>query len=328
MSAGRRMVGAALSLVLLAVMSAQDQPDVAGDEVIHVNVQLVQTDVQVLQRKTGRAMDDLDVGDFHLYEDGVEQKIVELSRDQLPLSVVLLFDLTESVQPVLKTLGAGALAALRHLKPEDEVAVMVYAASAHVVQDFTTDREKTVAAIETASTMQSGEEAYFNEAIFQASAHLSGSKNSKSRRSIIWLTDNVPNTPNDKVHSEKDAIQEVFETGTVVSALVERSAFSDVATAAYSRNPFFALSRMHHPPGDVNTFAASSGGAVMSAGKNDISGKLAQLIDEIRTRYTLGYYPSTKRAKGTFCTINVEVSPEVRKREGALVVRVRKGYYR
>ena len=112
-------------------------------------------------------MGSLSKEDFQLYEDGVQQQIAELSRNQLPLSVVLLFDLTASVQPVLKALAAGALEALQHLKPEDEVAIMVYAASAQLLQDFTTDREQAVAAIEKAGTMESSEAAFFNEAIFR-----------------------------------------------------------------------------------------------------------------------------------------------------------------
>jgi len=68
---------------------------------------------------------------------------------RLPLSIVFCL-LTGQRSPVLKPLASGALAALKHLKPEDETAVMVYAGSAKLLQDFTTigvDR----AAIEKAS---------------------------------------------------------------------------------------------------------------------------------------------------------------------------------
>jgi hypothetical protein len=96
---------------------AQEQQSAPDDQVIRVNVELVQVDVQVQQKKTGRPVGSLSKEDFQLYEDGVQQQITELSRNQLPLSVVLLFDLTASVQPVLKPLAAGALEALQHLKP-------------------------------------------------------------------------------------------------------------------------------------------------------------------------------------------------------------------
>ncbi len=307
---------------------AQEQPNTFDDHVIRISVDLVQLDAQVLNKKTHRPVGSLNKDDFELYEDGVPQKIAELSRDQLPLSVVLLFDLTFSVQPVLKPLAAGALQSLEHLKPEDEVAVMVYAASAQLVQDFTTDRAQTVAAIQKASEMQSGDAALFNEAIFEAAKHLGTTTNPKSRRTIIWLTDNVPNIPSDKVHSEQQAFREVFETGTVVSSLLERSAASDFFIATFSKNPMFAPLRAHNPPGDVHKYAERTGGEVMNSSKQEVSTKLAQLIDDIRTRYTIGYYPSVTQPKGKFCEIKLQVKPEIQKREARMLVRTKQGYYR
>jgi VWFA-related protein len=298
------------------------------DQTIRVDVKLVQVDAQVLDGKTHRPVGSLTKDDFQLYEDGVQQQLARISRDQLPLSVVLLFDLTESVQPVLKPLGAGALAALEHLKPEDEVAVMVYAANTELLQDFTTDREKVVAAIQKASDMKSGEDAFFNQAIFEASEQLSKAKNPESRRTIIWLTDNVPNVPGSKQHSEKEAFHEVFETGTVISALIERSAMSDTFMVAYTKNPLFAPFRMKNPPGDVYKYASATGGEVMKSSKEDVSTKLAQLIDEIRTRYTLGYYPSVKQPKDKFCEIKLRIKPETERRLGKMIARTKKGYYR
>ena len=307
---------------------AQQQPGTSGDEVIRVSVDLVQLDAQVLDTKTHRPVGSLSKDDFELYEDGVPQKIAELSRDQLPLSVVLLFDLTFSVQPVLKPLAAEALQSLEHLKPEDGVAVMVYAASTQLVQDFTTDRAQTVAAIQKASEMQSGDAALFNEAIFEAAEHLGKTTNPRSRRTIIWLTDNVPNIPSQKVHSEQEALREVFETGTVVSSLLERSAASDFFIATFSKNPMFAPLRAHNPPGDVHRYAERTGGEVIKSSKQEVSTKLAQLIDDIRTRYTIGYYPSVTQPSGKFCKIKLQVKAETQKREGRMLVRTKQGYYR
>jgi len=78
---------------------------------------------------------------------------------------------------------------------------MVYAASARVVQEATTDGPLAVAAIEKASSMESEEAAFFNEGIFKAAEQLTKGKDPSSRRVIIWLTDNVPNIPSeDAIH--------------------------------------------------------------------------------------------------------------------------------
>lgn len=323
-----RVLAFAVSLQLVLCGWAHGQQSAPEGQVFRVNVELVQLDAQVLEKKTGRPVGSLSKEDFQLYEDGVQQQIAELSRDQLPLSVVLLFDLTYTVQPVLKPLAAGALEALQHLKPDDEVAVMVYSSTAQLLQDFTTGREQVLAAIKKASEMESGESAFFNEAIFDASEQLSKAKDPRSRRTIIWLTDNVPNIPSERQHSEQNAFREVFETGTVVSTLLERSAASDFFLVTFSKNPMFAVSRKHNPPGDAYKYAERTGGDVMKSSRDQVSTKLAQMIDEIRTRYTIGYYPSVKQLKGKFCEIKLQISPDAEKRLGRTVVRTKKGYYR
>jgi VWFA-related protein len=327
-----RLLLVTMSLQLVLPARTQESAGIADDQIIRINVELVQVDVQVQQKKTGRPVGSLKKEDFELLEDGVPQRIAGLSQDQIPISVVLLFDLSDSVRPVLKPLAAGALAALEHLKTEDEVAVMVYTGSASLLDNFSTNRQQTVAAIERASTMtdnmKGNQPSYFNEAVFQASAKLAQVSDPNRRKSIIWLTDNVPNVPSGAVHTEQDAFHEVFHTGTVVSALLERSAFSDVALVAYTKNPLFASSRKHDPPGSVYQFAEGTGGEVMKSNKEEVSTKLAQLIDQIRTRYTLSYHPSVKQPKGKFCEIKVQVKAETQKSEGSLVVRAKKGYYR
>ncbi len=320
---------------LLAIVSlGRAQTSAAADPVIRVTVDLVVVDAQVVQKKTGRPIGALKREYFELLEDGVRQEIVSFSQDQLPLSIVFLFDLTESVRPVLKPLVSGALAALQHLKPEDETAVMVYAASAKLLQDFTTDRGLTVAAIEKASVMDSDEPAFFNEGVFQAVAQPAKAKNPGSRRVIVWLTDNVPNIPSEStrrtgsLHTEVDALHQLLETGTVVSSLLERSAMSNTMMVLFSKNPLFATVRKHHPPGDVYKYAEQTGGQVMKSGKEEVAAKLADLIDQIRTRYSLGYRASVDQPPGRFCEIKLKVSTDVVKREGQAVVKAKRGYYR
>ena len=311
--------------VTSVTLMAQSPPE----PVIRVTVDLVVVDAQVVHKKTGRPIGALKREDFELSEDGIRQEIVAFSQDRLPLSIVFLFDLTESVRPVLKPLASGALAALQHLKPEDETAVMVYAASAKLLQDFTTDRALTVAAIEKASDMDSNEAAFFNEGVFQAAVQAAKAKNPGSRRVIVWLTDNVPNVPSEsKLHTEIDALHELLESGTVVSSLLERSAMSNTFTVLYTKNPIFAGVRKHHPPGDVYKYAEQTGGQVMKSGKEEVAAKLADLIDQIRTRYSLGYRSSVDQPPGKFCEIKLNVSTDVVKREGQVVVKGKRGYYR
>jgi VWFA-related protein len=316
----------------------QDPSPAPGADVFRVNVRVVLVDAQVINKKTHETVSTLKKDDLEVYEDGIQQQISSFSQDELPLSVVLLFDLTDSVRPVLKPLAAGALAALQHFKPHDEVAVMVYAASARVIQDFTTDRALTVAAVDKASRMDSAEAAFFNEAIYQASGQLSRA-NPQRRRVIIWLTDDVPNIPSEEIkaryggslaqgtlHTEKEAMKELFRSGVVVCTLLKRSEISEQEDSL--RDSSRIVGRMQYPPGEVYKYARATGGQVVESSIKKLPGKLAQLIDDIRLRYNLGYHPSVGKPTGRFCAIKVKLAPEVRKSQKNLVVEAKQGYYR
>jgi len=67
----------------------------------------------VVNKKTRHVVPSLKATDFEIYEDNTPQRVSAFSQDTVPLSVVLLFDLTDSVRPVLKSLGEGALEALQ-----------------------------------------------------------------------------------------------------------------------------------------------------------------------------------------------------------------------
>src|SRR5215468_606797 len=190
-----------LFTLLFGTVPVHAQTEPLPDQVFKVNVNLVVVDAQVLKKKTHQPVPALQAQDFFLFESGVKQQITSISQDKLPLSVVFLFDLTDSVRPVLESLAGGALKALQHLKPEDEAAVMVYAASAQLLQDFTTDRELVVKAIRKAARMESSEAAFFNEGMFQAATQ-AGKTSNKGRRVIIWLTDNVPNIPSEEIRRQ------------------------------------------------------------------------------------------------------------------------------
>src|SRR5205807_1377739 len=75
------------------------------EQVFRVKVELVVVDAEVIKKKTRRPVETMKREDFQLYENGIRQQITSFSQDELPLSIVFLFDLTDSVRPVLKPLA-------------------------------------------------------------------------------------------------------------------------------------------------------------------------------------------------------------------------------
>jgi VWFA-related protein len=101
---------------------------------VKVNVDLVTADVTVV----GENIPELRAEDFAIYDNGVAQQISHFSQDQLPLAVAIVVD--NAVVDNFEMLKIAALSALRHLKPEDEVALFAFAHDCHALNKLTKDR--------------------------------------------------------------------------------------------------------------------------------------------------------------------------------------------
>lgn len=313
-----------LTFGLCFPLPAQDAPPV-----FRTTSELVLVDVQVLHNSTRTPAPSLKAKDLRVWEDGVPQDILQFSRDELPLSVVLLFDLSTTAHSVLKSMAEGAKASLVHFKPEDEIAVMVYGPAARVVDGFSTDRNRTAGAIAQAAALGDEGESYFNEAVYQAAVQLRQSRTPANRRVIIWLTDNDPNVPvhtRDPIHTEIEALRALHVESVVVAPLLLRDLRWLPLSAALS--VVYAPWVKSHPPGDARKYAEWTGGQVMSLRGKKSAARLGDLIDELRGRYTLGYRPGESKPPGTFCKLRVDLAPEASLRPKEWTVVTRQGYYR
>jgi VWFA-related protein len=302
---------------------------------IHVDSQLVLLDAIVEDKKSGRTLDKLSAQDFQLAEDGVPQTITYFSRDQLPLSVVLLFDMTETVHAAMKPLAQAALEILGHLKREDEVAVVTFSSRVDLMQGFTTNRQMAADAIKTASWMADVEGTFLDEDMYEA-AEQAGKAKAGNRRVLVWLTDGTANQENAftratigqhapaLLHSQAQAMYSLLQSGAVVSVLVDRTAETGRAIMSMGLEG----ARL----GDIDRYARATGGPVLETSTKDAPGRLAMLLDLIRARYTIGYRPNRAVGPNRFCKLSLKVNPDVRsdpsERKHDLVVLTESGYYR
>src|SRR6266576_4737487 len=105
------------------------QAQAQGSDTIRVDVNLVVLDATV-KTKDGQIMGDLKKEDFEVREDGIAKKIGLFSRDELPLNVALVLDLSDSIGPFLDPLRDAAATTLGARKPEDEVALFTFSTEA------------------------------------------------------------------------------------------------------------------------------------------------------------------------------------------------------
>ena len=286
------------------------------DEPVRVSTELVIVDTQVTRQSDGKVVGGMKPEDFIVEENGVAQDVTFFSQDKLTLSVVLLFDLTDTSQPVLKRLATGALEALAHFKPQDEIAVAAYASKILLLQSFTRDRIAVFDAIVNASQMDAPEQlALFNEAVWRAADYAQADAQPKQRRVILWLSDNLPNKPTRAAHTEKEALDQLFENDISVFGVMMQTKEGKL------------IDWVGRPKGSGNmfTYAEQTGGEIIKAETENVSERLGEIIDRMRARYALGYV-STNNGAG-FRTINVKLKPEVEKRIGKVTLRGKAGYF-
>jgi VWFA-related protein len=302
-------------VVLFAAPRAAAAQEVTPDEVIKVNTDLVVLDAQVISRKNKRIVGELRREDFELYEDGARREISYFSRDELPLSVMLLLDVSGSVRPIIERVGEGAQDAMGRLSLGDEVAVMAFATEPKLVQGFTRDRRLVADKIKEASREYSiGSGTLLTEALYEAAREMQNSTNPASRRVVIVVTDNVA------FLGEDDAVRrtrnELLESGTVVYGLVVRAAFGKVFNV-------MTLGKVN----PVEQFSEQTGGEVLGADKKEVDEKLGEMFARLRSRYSLGFKPANTQEDGRLRRLKLQLAPEAAKRNGKVIVVTKQGYY-
>jgi VWFA-related protein len=294
-------------------------------EIIRLNTDLVVIDAQVLKRKTGEIINGLGAADFELYEDGVRQQITHFSRDQLSLSVILLIDLSGSVSPVLNQIRDGALVALNRLKEKDEVAVMAFSTSTRLVQDFTTDRQTILSKIgQIEKTPLMGQGTLIYPALRDAASHMSKASNPISRRVIIVITDNVSWDYYGYGVSEKEVSDQVIESGSMVCGLVVEGSLSKAEKMFRRGRDGKDIFRRRMT---IDPFANQTGGEIIQSPSLEINVRLAQLIDNLRNRYSLGFISKREQVDGSYRRLRLVLTPETQKRLGEVVIKTKEGYY-
>ncbi|HEX8286344.1 MAG TPA: VWA domain-containing protein [Pyrinomonadaceae bacterium] len=90
--------------------------------------------------RTGRAITGLSAGDFTVNEGGVERAVREVRPTTAPFNLVLLLDVSGSVEERIDFIRKAALAFLNTAGPQDRIAIVSFRDDVQVVSDFTSDR--------------------------------------------------------------------------------------------------------------------------------------------------------------------------------------------
>lgn len=292
--------------------SAQASPQ---DQSIKVGVSLVSLYATV--RDNHKAIvPSLEQNDFKIFEDNVEQKVAFFAKERtLPLTMGLLIDTSGSETEMI---GAEQQAAIQFLQrvmqKRDESMVITFDLDVDLLADWTNDVSELNRAIRRARinapssrgmisggpfpTSGSGGTNFY-DAVYLATHDKMASE--AGRKALIILTDADDN--GSKI-SLKEAVEAAQRADTVIHMLV-----------VY--DPKFGANF-----GAAKQLAEETGGRAIDVhNTKQLLKAFDEISEELRTEYSLGYYPTNTKLDGTFRKVRVELTNKDYK---ALT---RKGYY-
>ncbi len=285
--------------------------------VIRTQVNLVNLFVTV-RDKSKRIVTDLKQDDFKIAEDGQPQQIAFFSKEvTLPITLALLLDTSGSEQYMLPSIqDAGGRFIERVLRKGDEALVMSFDSDVDLLSDFTDDRGQIDRAIRKARINVPSAGSIGNNPGPIGSRQITGTAlydaiylacNEKlnteaGRKAIVIVTD--AQDEGSKVRLE-EAVEAAQRTDTVVHILL-------VA------DPHFGGGN----GGVAHKITEETGGrTIVVNSEKHLAEAFDQISEELRSQYTLGYYPTNAAHDGKFRKIKVEMSNH------DLKVLARKGYY-
>jgi len=266
---------------------------------------------QVISKRTERFVEGLKREDFLIYDGGVKQDMTDFSQEDLPVSIVLLLDVSGSMRYAVKLIKDVVTDSLRPLKPEDEVSLVAFSETPRVVLPFTKDEGLIKEKIEELNGNDIHGPTYEREGLYFAATHLRTASKPAGCRIIIMITDNV-STNYIQPHSNKDVVKELLRSGVIVHGLT-----------VPPNGPQRVDARGFVPKGSIDTYVEETGGLLLDLRHKEARVKVAKLIDNLHKRYTFRYKPSHLKRDKSRAEMKLKISPDVEKREGKLQVSVK-----
>jgi Ca-activated chloride channel family protein len=332
-----------------------DGPEEIDDgDVVRVNTTLVTLPVSVTDRD-GRYIPNLRKEDFRLWEEGIEQSVAFFSSVDKPFSVVLMIDTSGSTRFRLEEIQDAAITFVNQLRPDDRVMVVSFDDDIKILSEFTSDRSRLRNAIQRTEpgdgtklydavdlvmnqrlNGESGRKAIvlFTDGVDTTSRHASYASNIRDAEELDALIYPVQyNTTMDQgggggsgwpgagrwPNSNADILGQilggVFGRGGGRSGRRGGGGGGGGGGVGSSRREYELASRY------LQELAERTGARNYEADSTqNLSSAFAQIAEELRRQYTLGYYPKSPAQAGQRRQIKVRVN------QPNLAVRTRDSY--
>jgi Ca-activated chloride channel family protein len=320
----RTAIAAAVFQVLLGqIAGAQDSL------AIRVNVGLVNV-AFTARDSSGKLVADLTKDDIEVLDDGVPQGISFFARSSdLPLALGLISDVSGSQEHFLKSHHHDLDAFLKHVLTERDQAFLVcFGNHVRLVSDFTSKREPLIDSLKDFDGKQR-EGPYpdlgpkerrvlgtaFYDALYYSTAQFAeGEKPGRrepGRRALIMFSDGEDN-------SSAHHMLDVIEAAQIADTVIYGIRYTEIDKRGINARNKYGMSVM-------NRISRDTGGRDFDANETDMKKAFAEIGEELRSSYELGYHSydpthGSTNSDGTFHKLLVRA-----KRPG-IVIRAKTGY--
>ena len=264
----------------------------------------------------GRVLTGFDRNDFRILDEGKPQPIVQFSAGELPLDLILLFDISGSMRPLVSKVAAASRQALEELRPGDRVCVRVFNRRSREILAFSGDLEAVRKAIEEdVLGLRFGGGTMIHGSARDAARRFLSEPRSERRRAVLMITDNIA------VHRrDGPVIHDFWEAEALLSGLiVSGPATTAIRTTTAVANPvIYFLSRT-----GMKGIAEHTGGDTIKS--DDPGAAFQESMRRIRSRYSL-YYAQPEGKPGAVRSVRVELTGDAAGQHPKAKVRARTGY--
>jgi VWFA-related protein len=279
----------------------------------------------------------LRVQDFILRVDGKPQEIRNFQNEKMPVDVVLLLDVSRSMEPHIRRLADASHEALRALGEQDRIATMVFDRFTRLAMPFRPSRrdaERELERLLDRETFEGGTD--ITRGLLDTASYVEQNARRDARRAIVIVTDDQT----ERNRNEAAVLRALTRADSVLSALIAPDALH--TGTAYRQPPSFNDDRARDAFGDLipRRFGLySRGPRTQSAGTSQIanqSGGDSRAVDQasafeqtlarIRERYALYFYLPEGMGPGEERSVEVLLTDAARRRYPLAEVRYRRSY--
>ena len=324
---GRRLVvqiTACLCLALATIGSfspsaRSQQPDKQKEQEgfkIGVEVGLVPVPVTV-RRPGGGFVKGLPQSAFRILEDGVEQEIVLFAQEGVPTRIAIVLDSSGSVRSEWGSIKYATRKFVENLKPEDRFALVTFNIETRLKMDWGNKSDRLDAVL---TSVYCKDNTNLWDTLWVVSNDVF--KDVTEKKAMIIMTDGLDNASSVSYKEALDAAVRSEAAVYVVSkteAVRQMILYEQSAAGYYRSIPAEVFIQADLA---LRKLAYETGGRVLYPNSfGQLDNIYAEVDEELRNQYTLGYISTNKLKDGTYRRIQVAVaSPDA-------VASARPGYY-